>query len=131
MNTSKTLPINSSIENRIEEQLLLAQRKHGLTVAVPLMFIALIAFGLISLLIALTIFVNFSIIFIVLMCLFILSAMLLAASKVFVDWYYHLYIVTDRKVAEVYCKPFFAESINEVRLDQVRCTESISSQMDL
>lgn len=43
--------------------------------------------------------------------------------KQIIDWYYHLYIITSRKITEVVCAPFFSDAINDVILDQVRITE--------
>ncbi len=40
-----------------------------------------------------------------------------------VEWFFHFYIVTNRKIVEVSYKPLLSRSINEVLLDQVRCTE--------
>lgn len=47
----------------------------------------------------------------------------LAISKVVIDWYFHIYIVTSRKILEVRCVPFFSDTIDNVFLDQVRTTE--------
>lgn len=44
-------------------------------------------------------------------------------AKIIVDWYFHLYIVTNRKILEVCYCPLFADHVNDVLLDQVRCTE--------
>jgi hypothetical protein len=41
----------------------------------------------------------------------------------FASWYYHFYIVTNRKILEVRTIPFLSYSVNDVLLDQVRCTE--------
>jgi hypothetical protein len=38
-------------------------------------------------------------------------------------WFFHLYIVTNRRLAEVYFYPLAAYAFNDVLLDQVRCTE--------
>lgn len=43
--------------------------------------------------------------------------------KEVVDWYFHFYIITNRKIIEVTYRPLFSRTINEVLLDQVRCTE--------
>lgn len=40
-----------------------------------------------------------------------------------IDWYYHIYIVTNKKILEVNYAPLFSHEINEVLLEQVRCTE--------
>lgn len=43
--------------------------------------------------------------------------------KELVEWYFHFYIITNRKILEVIYKPLSSRAINEVLLDQVRCTE--------
>lgn len=43
--------------------------------------------------------------------------------KILVDWYFHLYLVTNRRILEIAYKPFFSQDVNDVLLDQVRCTE--------
>lgn len=44
-------------------------------------------------------------------------------TKLFIDWYFHVYIVTTHKIVEVFFTPLFSHAINDVLLDQVRCTE--------
>lgn len=43
--------------------------------------------------------------------------------KQLVEWYFHFYIVTNRKIIEVAYRPMYSKVIYEVLLDQVRCTE--------
>src|SRR3989344_2230428 len=43
--------------------------------------------------------------------------------KVYIDWYYHMYVITTRKILEIACIPFFSDIMNDVILDQVRVTE--------
>lgn len=43
--------------------------------------------------------------------------------KSILDWYYHLYVITSRKILEIRCIPFFSDQIDDVFLDQVRTTE--------
>lgn len=40
-----------------------------------------------------------------------------------VHWYFHLYIVTDRKILEIKYHPLISETTNSVLLDQIKCTE--------
>lgn len=44
-------------------------------------------------------------------------------TKVILDWYYHLYVISSRKILEIHCIPFFSDQIDNVFLDQVRTTE--------
>ena len=43
--------------------------------------------------------------------------------KAVLNWYYHLYVITSRKILEINCIPFFSDQIDDVFLDQVRTTE--------
>lgn len=43
--------------------------------------------------------------------------------KQLVEWFFHFYIVTNRKIVEVAYRPMFSKVLFEVLLDQVRCTE--------
>lgn len=39
------------------------------------------------------------------------------------DWYFHLYILTNRKILEVWYAPLYSHVMNDVLLDQVNCTQ--------
>lgn len=59
----------------------------------------------------------------VLVALIFLIVITQVTIKEIVEWYFHFYIITNRKIVEVAYRPLFSRSINEVLLDQVRCTE--------
>ncbi len=44
-------------------------------------------------------------------------------TKIIIDWFFHVYVLTNRKVLEVQYSPLFSHKTNEILLDQVRCTE--------
>lgn len=48
---------------------------------------------------------------------------LLLLNKIIIDWHFHLYIVTTRKIMEIAHSPLFWQNIDDVFLDQVRTTE--------
>lgn len=111
------------------EKLILVERQHG--------FVLILRLGTILLgtLIALTLFpLAFSYFSlspklpIVVSFIFLIIAINLIV-KSYVDWYFHLYIVTTRKIMEASYAPLFSHVINEVLLDQVRCTE-VDIQME-
>jgi len=66
---------------------------------------------------------HFAIIFEIVLLSYLVA--LIHSSKLIVDWYFHTYIITSRKIIEVSYKPFFNAVINDVLLDQVRCTEVV------
>lgn len=43
--------------------------------------------------------------------------------KELINWYFHLYIITTKRIVEVEYSPLFSELTNSVLLDQLRCTE--------
>ncbi len=45
------------------------------------------------------------------------------ALRSIIDWYFNVYVVTSRKIIEVSYSPLSSHTINQVLLDQVRCTE--------
>src|SRR5260221_2223375 len=59
------------------------------------------------------------------LCLYLALALFTISlvAKFFVDWYFHIYIITNRKILEVCYKPLFSKVISTVPLDQVRCLE--------
>ncbi|MCL5432494.1 MAG: hypothetical protein M1524_00050 [Patescibacteria group bacterium] len=105
------------------EKILIVQRKHIFTLLLPL-FIAGIL-GLASILFSFFgtfILLNSPLIAIIsTVTLFVVSTSV--TTKITVDWYFHLYVITNRKIVEVYCTPLFSHVINDILLDQVRCTE--------
>lgn len=106
-----------------EERLLIAQRKHWFTLAVPLFFQGWFLLILVTFSFALFVF------FLKQSALFILSIAILlpffltSITKTILDWYFHFYVITNRKILEIACSPLFSHTVNEILLDQVRCTE--------
>lgn len=106
-----------------QERLLIAKRKHWI---VPLMkFIQRLLQGGI-LIIFMTIALVFFAVPVDIILLGAVAIVLLTAArttKIIFDWYCHLYIITTHKLLEICDIPLFADTFNEVLLDQVRCTE--------
>ncbi len=40
-----------------------------------------------------------------------------------IHWYFHMYLITNRKIAEIRYDPLSSELTNSILLDQLRCTE--------
>lgn len=105
------------------EQLLFAQRKHWIVLVMPYVLLVLTS----------AFFFTFTYFFFVqllhtvglaiLMTSFIVTLSLFLAIKLYVDWFYQIYIVTSRKIVEVDSFPLFSHVINDLLLDQVRITE--------
>mgnify|MGYP001575846081 CR=1 FL=1 len=107
------------------EKVLFAAKKHWFVLARKLF--VLFSFSLLSVL--LTVFLFTGNTFIpspTLLLATILCILLIAtsfASKLIVDWYCHLYIVTTRRILEVCYAPLFSDNVSAILLDQVRVTE--------
>ncbi|MBI1982119.1 MAG: hypothetical protein HYW64_01855 [Candidatus Levybacteria bacterium] len=107
-----------------EEEFLIARRKHWFLSAVRITGVFLLAF-----------FFLFTLYFLFRLSSFLPSTLFLSMAigiavlalslitKLIIDWYYHLYIVTTRKILEVCYSPLSSYKINDVLLDQVKCTE--------
>lgn len=58
-----------------------------------------------------------------LMLMIIFLVILSLFAQILINWFYHIYIVTDRKLLEIKYFPMSAYVSNEVLLDQIKCTE--------
>ena len=45
------------------------------------------------------------------------------------EWYFHMYIISDKKIIEIFHSPLFFGKVSEILLSQVRCTE-VDSEMN-
>lgn len=43
--------------------------------------------------------------------------------KIIIEWYFHIYIVTNKKILEITYIPLSSYNVNDVLLEQVKCTE--------
>lgn len=115
--------IKSNILTLPEEKIIVQVREYWVVVILPVVIIVLfsaLGFFLISFIFLYymhrpTLFVSS------VLLLVVLSSSILI--KIIADWYYHLYIITNRRILEVCYSPLFSEYINDVLLDQVRITE--------
>lgn len=105
------------------EKLLLVRRRHPFVIFFPIMLISFIIGTLI--LFSGILFLNFfpSIPLFITTVLLLVSVLLTFITKSIMDWYFHLYILTTRKILEVWYAPLYAHVMNDVLLDQVNCTQ--------
>lgn len=106
-----------------DEQLLLVKRQHPFVVIVPILIISILTLFFISS--SYVVFQDFfasSSLFFVTMLLLISVAISLS-TKTIVDWYFHMYILTNRKILELCYTPLTSYIVNDVMLDRVNCTE--------
>ena len=106
-----------------DERLLLVKRQHPFVIIIPVFLACLLTVLLIS--IALIFFQDFF----VSQSLLLVTAMLLLSigislvTKILIDWYFHMYILTNRKIIELRYTPLASYVANDVMLDRVNCTE--------
>jgi hypothetical protein len=106
-----------------DEQLLLVKRKHPFVVTSPIVVIScLTIFFISSSFFVFQDYFNSSSLFFVTMLLLISIAISLI-TKAIIDWYFHVYILTNRKILELCYSPLTSYVVNDVMLDRVCCTE--------
>lgn len=106
------------------EKLLFARRKHVRILFAPIiisiflfLLCSALSFFLVKTFLPNHLLLSFAV------ALVLLLITISAITKIVVDWFFHLYIITNRKVLEVRYKPFYSKDIYVVSLDQVRCVE--------
>lgn len=124
MGDNKTVT-NESWENFVtlpDERILVAKREHWITLISPMA----LSFILTALFIAgagvLFLVYPSPVIFIVVVSSVLLFSFHIIA-KTLVEWAFHLYIITNRKLLELRHSPIASSAVDDVLLDQVRCTE--------
>lgn len=105
------------------EKLLLIKHKHWITLVIPFLIQGWIGLTIIGILYLVLVFFFHQLLLFFLSSMTVFLFFFTLMAKTYVDWYFHFYIVTNRKIIEYCCTPLFSHSINEVLLDYVRCTE--------
>lgn len=105
------------------EKTLLIKRKHIFSTVVPLSILAILSVGVFTSSLFFFDTMLHALYITLISSLLILIVTLNTVAKIFIDWYFHSYIVTTRRILEVCYQPFFSQNVNDVLLDQVRCTE--------
>lgn len=106
-----------------DERLFLATRTHWFTLIPPTAAIAFISIFLLSAIFMFFLSGWYDIKFLAVGSLGVATVTFAVIATILVKWYYHLYIITTHKILEVRYLPPFYHSVNDVLLDQVRCTE--------
>lgn len=105
------------------EQIQIAKRQHPFVLIGPIFGVVFTSIFLLALGNILNFWLLKSITTTIIFSSLMIIGTLALLSKVILDWYYHLYIITSRKILEIRCIPFFSDQIDDVFLDQVRTTE--------
>lgn len=105
------------------EELIFAQRKHWSTFAFPIIVMSIFGLVVISILaLSFNILGHYTLqlaTFITFLFVFLESL----ALRAILDWYFNIYVLTTRRIIEISYSPLASHKINQVLLDQVRCTE--------
>lgn len=106
-----------------DEKLIVAIREHYISLILRILKIFSIT-ALSVILVSIPIFIllqNTSLLLFAIFLIFLTGTSL--SLKELIHWYFHLYIITNRKILEIRYDPLFSETTNSVLLDQIRCTE--------
>jgi hypothetical protein len=106
-----------------DEQAVLSTRQHVFSIIAPIVIATLLGTSAIFAGFVAASFFHVSPLLALLCGSIVIVATLSLIAKITIDWYFHLYLVTNRRILEIAYKPFFSQDVNDVLLDQVRCTE--------
>jgi len=106
-----------------DEKLLLVKRSHPLVLFMPMLVIGCLTIFFISsaYVVFQDFFVSPSLFFVT--TLLLLSISMSVITKSIIDWYFHVYILTTRKLIERKYSPLTSFIANDILLDRVNCTE--------
>lgn len=119
------LQLNSDRLNFINhegEAILLALRPHFLTLIPSLILLPFLILVFLAAVTVASIFLPLSLNSFYLISVVIVLGLFLL-GKILLDWYFHFYFITDRKILELTYSPLAGCIINDILLDQVKCTE--------
>jgi hypothetical protein len=105
------------------EELLLVKRKHPFVVTIPIIIICCLTIFFITSAFILFQNIFFSPSLFYVTTLLLISIAISLSTKNIVDWYFHMYILTNRKILELRYTPLTSYIVNDVMLDRVNCTE--------
>ena len=106
-----------------DEQLLLVKRKHPFVLFMPFFLIGcLTVFFVSTAYVVFQDFINSPSLFFTTTLLLVSIAFSLVTKSI-IDWYFHVYILTTRKLIERRYTPLISFIANDILLDRVNCTE--------
>jgi len=106
-----------------DETLLVAERQHWIILLPQLIVLSFLeGIFVIASIIIFSILLPFPTL-IILSILTISAGFTFFIAKILVEWFFHIYIVTNRKILEFSYVPLSHFMVNDIILDQVRCTE--------
>ena len=125
MDELRQVTINYSDSNFLNlegEEVHLVLRPHGLTLMPSIVLLGFLVIALVSAITAAGVYLSLSLLSILGLLSVIIFGLFILGQTI-LGWYLHLYVVTSRKILELSYSPFGDCIINNILLDQVRCTE--------
>lgn len=125
MNGLSEASLNQTASNFLnfdEEEVYLILRPHSLSLIPSIIIHNFLIIFLLASVIAAVMFLPISLTA-VLGFLVIINIGLFLLGKIILDWYFHIYVITNRKILELSYSPFGNCIISDILLDQVKCTE--------
>lgn len=105
------------------EKIFVAKRQHPIVLFTPILLTLLLLVVIILLLYFVTTQLFQSLILFIGLSLLIVVIAINLLTKFITDYFFHFYIISNRKILELSVVPLFRDKINDVLLDQVRITE--------
>lgn len=105
-----------------DEKVLVTKREHWSTLIAPVVLSLVLTIIFVGGAGALFLLYSSPIFFIIAVLTVLLFSFHILA-KTLVEWAFHMYIVTNRKLLELRHSPIASSSVDDVMLDQVRCTQ--------
>lgn len=113
----------SNFLNLEGEKLLLVRRRHFYVLIFPIFFTIFLSITFSAGLFMLFSSLMHSLGLFIVTFLLSISLSISLISYSIVNWYFHLYILTNRKILEVWYTPLSSHAVNDIFLDSVKCTE--------
>lgn len=104
------------------EKVIVALREHQITILPSLLILTCVTIFLIFCTAAVYYFTGSFLLLVSSLLTSVLIGLTLLV-KTLLDWYFHVFVITNRKVLEFRYSPFSTCTINDILLDQVKCTE--------
>jgi len=105
------------------EELLLARRKHIWVVVLPILSTSIVTVLALFLVFYFFLEIYYLPSLLAITTLMLISLALSIITKNVIDWYFHIFIVTNRRMLEICYTPLSSNVMSEVLLDKVNCTE--------
>lgn len=128
-NNLQTVPQERSVLYTYpNEKVILVTRSHWSSILLSLSIIIFTSIILLTALLTAFYVIKFSMILFIASCLLLLVSTSLLVNQKIIEWYFHLYVISDKKILEIFHSPLIFGKVKEILLSQVRCTE-VDSEM--